>query len=308
MSLSRCVFYVRVLLCNIASLRGLSALLSSFGSLWLLVEIANYFFHETVLPELIESSWWVFLLVGLGIAVWICRPVLIVSARLRNRDVQIEIVIGNVFTFEGAIVVGSNSTFDTKISKDLISEKSVQGQFTEKYYAEEKFLDAELNHGLSGYGFEELDSVRLGKTKRYPLGTVVKLNPKNRIGYFLAIANINEHGVASSTFDALKDCLAELWVFIGDRGVKGSLVVPVLGTGATRLTTTRQEVVHEIIKSFVAACSERTFCDKLTIVVSESDAIEHALNLDRLGAYLNHVCQYTEFSNNSNGSYGTPVL
>lgn len=307
MSVRRATYYFRALLRNIASLKGLSALLSSFGALWLCVEIADHFFKETKLQGLIESLWWLFLLAGVGIAVWICRPVLLVTARLRDRDVHIEIAIGDVFGFDGSIVVGSNSTFDTKISRELISESSVQGQFTRRYYGEEQLLDAELNAALNGYAYEDLTGNRVGKTRRFPLGTVVKVSPKNRTGYFVAIAHINDHGVASGTFDTLKNCLAELWLFIGERGMKEPLVVPVLGTGFTRLIPTRQVIVQELIKSFVAACSERTFCDKLTIVIAESDAIKHRTDLEALGGYLNHVCNYTEFSNNANERLGTAV-
>lgn len=271
------------------------------------MEIADRFFKDSALPALIESLWWLFFIIGISIATWICRPILLVTARLRDRDVHIAIAIGDVFAFDGSIVVESNSTFDTRISKELISENSVQGQFTSRYYDGELQLDAELNTALNGYPHENLNGSRVGKTKRYPLGTVARLNPKGRTGYFVAIAHINEHGVASGNFDALKNCLAELWLFVGQRGMKEPLVVPVLGTGFTRLIPPRQIIVQEIIKSFVAACSERTFCDKLTIVIAESDAIKHDISLESLGEYLNHVCTYTEFSNNSNERLGTAV-
>lgn len=307
MTFRRATYYLRTLFGNFASLKGLSAVLSSFGALWLCVEIANHFFKDTQLPSVIESLWWLFFLVGLSIAVWICRPILIVTAKLKDRDVDIEISIGDLFTLNGAIVVGSNSTFDTRVSRELISENSVQGQFTKRYYEGEVQLDAELSTALKGLNYENLNGQRIGKTKRYPLGTVVRLNPKGRTGYFIAIAHINEHGVASGTFEALKDTLGELWLFVGQRGLKESLIVPVLGSGFTRLAPTRQVIIQEIIKSFIAACSERTFCEKLTIVIAENDAIKNNISLETLGSYLTHVCNYTEFSNNGNERIGTAI-
>lgn len=305
MSIQRGAYYLRTLIRNVTSIKGLSALLSSFGALWLCVEIADHFFKNTPIPAAIESLWWLFFLIGVVIAIWICRPILVVSARLRDRDVHIEIAIGDVFAFDGSIVVGSNTTFDTRISRELISEASVQGQFTRRYYDGELQLDAELNTSLNGLSYEELTGTRVGKSRRYPLGTAVRLNPKGRTGYLIAIAHINEHGVASGTFDALKNCLAELWLFVGERGAKEPIVVPVLGTGFTRLKPPRQVIVQEIIKSFIAASAERTFCDKITIVIGESDAIKNRINLAALGDYLNHVCNHTEFSSNSNERLGT---
>lgn len=307
MTFRRAVYYARTLLRNLLSLKGLSALLSSFGALWLCVEIADRFFKTTALPQLIESFWWLFFLAGVVAAIWICRPTLRFTEKLKGRDVDIEIAVGDLFSLDGAIVVGSNSTFDTRVSRELISEDSVQGQFTKRYYGGESQLDAELNTALNGIASESLTGQRVGKTTRYPLGTVVKLSPKDRTGYFVAIAHINEHGVASSTFQALKESLGELWLFVGQRGLTEPLVVPVLGSGFTRLAPPRQVIVQEIIKSFIAACSERTFCEKLTIVLAENDVIKHQIHLEDLRDYLHHVCTYTGFASSTSERLGTPT-
>ena len=218
------------------SLQAVSAVLSAFGALWLAVEIATFFFANTKAPEIIRSLWWVFGSAGVLVAVGLRRPRLTVIQRLKGRDVTVEIAIGDVFSFPGALIVGTNTTFDTRISRELISEHSVQGAFTKAYYGDETQLDAELTAGLRGLQSETLGKERLGKSNRYPMGTVVRLNPRQRTAYFLAIADLNEHGVASASFDGLKDCLAKLWVFIGSRGLREPLVMPVLGTGFCRLS------------------------------------------------------------------------
>lgn len=307
MTLRRIIYYLRTLIRNVTSLRGISTLLSSFGALWLCVEISDRFFKKTNLPTIISNLWWLFFLSGVITAIWLCRPILRVTEKLKNRDVDIEIVIGDLLSLDGAIVVGSNTTFDTRVSRELISEKSVQGQFTKKYYGGELQLDAELNAALIGIASEDLHGHRVGKTKRYPLGTVVRLNPKNHTAYFVAIAHINEHGVASGTFEGLKEALGQLWLFVGQRGLKEPLLVPVLGSGFTRLAPPRQVIVQEIIKSFVAACSEHTFCEKLTIVLAENDVIKHHIQLGTLHDYLHHICIYTEFASNTGGRLGTPI-
>jgi len=226
---------------------------------------------------------------------------------LNGRDVIVEIAVGDIFKFPGAIIIGSNTTFDTRVSSTLISANSVQGRFTNTYYSDETQLDGELANGLSGMQYVPLLGPRQGKTKRYEIGTTVQLNPKGRRAYFVAIADINEHGVAEGSFEKLRDALAELWVHIGSRGLKEPLVMPVLGTGFSRLTQTRAEVVREILKSFVAACSERVFADRLTIVIFPADMKEHRLSLDELEAFLKHICVYTDFSNGSRQVAGRPA-
>lgn len=287
--------YIRSWGRNLWSVHTGSSLLSSFGALWLLVEITRFFFANTKVPDVIRSLWYVFGLIGLLIALYLCRPHLCISHRLNCRDVVIQIAIGDVFAYPGALIVGSNSTFDTRISRELISEQSVQGVFTKRYYGDEMQLDAEISVALGSEKGTPINGRRVGKAVAYPMGTVVRLNPRERTAYFLAIADINSHGVASGTFDGLKDALAKLWQFVGSRGLKDELVMPVLGTGFSRLSQTREEIVRETVRSFVAACAERTFCSKLTIVLSPRDVEEHHISLDELGQFVRHVCVYSEF-------------
>lgn len=306
MTLNRSIYYIATLVRNVLSLKGLSALLSSLGALYTVLKCVDYF-HLAQQSE-VQKYWWLFLAAGVVGAIWICRPKLRVSYKLKDRDIGIEIAIGDLFSFRGAIVVGTNSTFDTLISKKLIATKSVQGQFTKKYYKDVGLLDDELCAGLNGIEHEELHDQRSGKKKRYPLGTVVRLNPNNQTGYFLAIADINEHGVATGTFEDLKQALGQLWVFIGQRGMKEPLVMPVLGSGFMRLKESRQVIIQEIIKSYIAACSEKTFCDKLTIVLGANDARKHQVDFVALCDYLHHFCIYTGFASNTGDRVGTPVI
>jgi len=83
--------------------------------------------------------------------------------------------------------------------------------------------------------------------------------------------------------------------------------MPVLGTGYGRLSQPREEIVRETIRSFIAACSEHTFADKLTIVITPQDVANHHISLDELGSFLRHVCQYASFSENNRPAVGTPA-
>ena len=308
MTVAQLQFSATVWLGNLWSARGAGGLLSPFGSLWLCIEIAEFFFDGTALPNRLRALWWLFALLGLGIAAWSCRPRTSVVHKLSGRDVTIAVAVGDVFSFPGAIIVGSNTTFDTRLSTQLISRDSVQGAFTTKYYnGNETRLDADIEAQLTGIESEPLPGERAGKNRRYPTGTVVRLEPQQRRAYFAAIADINEHGVAVGSFRQLKDSLAALWVYIGSRGIKEPLVTPVLGTGFSKLTEPREEVVREIVTSFVAACSERVFTDRLTIVLSPRDVVKNGISLDELGAFVRHVCLYTSFSAPDPDAVGSPV-
>lgn len=62
--------------------------------------------------------------------------------------------------------------------------------------------------------------------------------------------------------------------------MKEEVLIPVLGTGFSGVRASREEIIHEIIYPFLAACSERTFCDKLAIVGCPRERGE-AQDLDR---------------------------
>jgi hypothetical protein len=353
---------------NLISLKAISFILSSFGALWLFLEISSFFLGNSPITDKLRGFWFLFLIAGIIIAIFRCKPKLSYGGKLNNRDIHIELVIGDLFKYDGALIIGSNTTFDTKISRELISEKSIQGQFTRKYYGDETQLDKEIKIGLQNICLFSLDSVeykqyltdgsvskelreafekngvklpgeanivkeddkhwrikdsvkmssykiedsreklniseillgdRIGKCNRYLIGTVVRLSPKERTAYMVAIAHINEHGVASGTFEELKQSLASLWSFISQRGLKETIVMPIIGSGFTRLAQSREEIVREIIKSFVAACSESTFCDKLTIVVTPKDIENNKINMNELEKYITHICKYTTFASNS---------
>jgi hypothetical protein len=300
MNFGEIIFPLKYFLKNIISRKLIPSILSSFGTLWLIVEIGTYFLGEaSQIITRIKGCWFIFLVIGFFIAITRSRPKLTAEEKLNNRDISIAVTIGDLFKQNGALVISSNTTFDTHISKDGISEKSTQGQFTKRlYYGDEAQLDKDISFALQDIQPEILAGKRIGKNQKYPIGTTVKLNPKNQSVYMLAIANINEYGVASATYDDLKQALACLWLFIGSRGLKENIVIPLIGTGFARLPQSREEIIREIIKSYIAACSESTFSDKLTIVISPSDIERHKIHFNELEEYISHVCKYTVFSNN----------
>lgn len=279
---------------NVASLKFFSILLEPLGILWICIEVSA-FFSDTAAKS-IKGAWWLFVMIGFAWAIWRCKPKSSISCRLKNRDSYIEIAVGNFFNFKGALVIGANTTFDTLLESKPISEASIQGQFTQRYYPDIRMLDLDLEKELNSFQFEELSDSRKTKTKRYDIGTVVKVEPNGRTAYFLAIAHINQHYTAYGEYEYVKDSLAKLWVFIGERGNKDQIIIPLLGTRFMRLKVQREDVVKEIIKSFIAACAEKVFCERLAIVISPDDIVEYSIDLEKLGNFLTYTCEFTEYS------------
>src|SRR5690606_23588509 len=115
-------------------------------------------------------------LIGIFVVIITRRPVKKITYKYPGQDLKIEVRIDNLFDVPGQKVISTNTTFDTDIASGIISPKSLQGQFTEKFFSGNlPALDAELNRGLNGLPFTQIQK-QSGKTDRYDFGTTVKFN------------------------------------------------------------------------------------------------------------------------------------
>jgi hypothetical protein len=293
----------------------LAGMLAAFGALYVFAKVVALVAPELQVEIARLPSWvrWSVLMVYVaGSGLWAVWPRSRVECKLAGRDVLLAIEVGDLFDTSHALVISTNRTFDTMIGDNCISSTSAQGQFTHRYYRDSTYLDTDIAQSLDGVPFHVNEQKTLGKTKEYPIGTVAMVRPSlengtRRRAYLLAIAQMNNHGRASGTLEELLAAIGELWAYVGLRGDIEPVRVPVLGTGYSRLTEQRSEIIREILKSFIAACSERRFCDHLTIVISYADYRQYNIDLEELGRYLTHVCKYAELKRPSDRGGGLPI-
>lgn len=154
-------------------------------------------------------------------------------------------------------------------------------------------IDTELTK--ENYHYEEPSEKTRGKKRRYPIGTVIQLKKGDRLFYLVANTHINNDGVANTTIENLREALAELWYYISEKGSKGDIVIPLLGTGKARLGEKREDIFLEIIRSFIASCSSGTYCDKLIVAIYPPDVTKHRIDLNYLRDFLEYSCKYVRF-------------
>jgi hypothetical protein len=122
------------------------------------------------------------------------------------------------------------------------------------------------------------------------------------------MAHINEHGNATSNVTMLGDSLASLWQYLAAKGdYEDTLCIPVLGTGASRVQRTRDEIIRLIIDSFIAGCAAQKFCDCLRICIGPRDFQTHDIDLAALEQYLTVRCRYASFLSKLDTGAGVPV-
>ncbi len=270
------------------------------GILLTIAESVHCMFESDVIYEWLHRYVWIIIIMSL-IASWIKNRVkLSFEYFIENTDVQINMVVGDVLKYDGAIVIPTNTTFDTKMEDEFISVRSVQGQFQKKYFSDNlEELDELLEKDLNEYSNIQINKSN-SKTKQYPLGSVSKVSLNNQHYYFVAIADINEYGKPINTkFENIQMALEGLWKKMEYKGHIENIIIPLIGTGKAGIRDAhREKVIKEIIFSFVACARERKITEKLIICIHPTDLAHKDLQLSNLDEYLRYMCQY-QYSNNN---------
>ncbi len=261
-----------------------SELLHVFGALWLLVE-ATSFFGSIEASNRIKEFWCVFLLAGIAISFYRLIPKRKFSFIVEGRDTTVELVVGDIFKQTGPIIVGSNTSFITDAG--TISPSSIQGLFCDKYFPSIQPVNDQLNAQIQNRPCE--------------FGTTITIRGSLKIGYFCAIAEVNDSGVARSNIENLRISLGGLWSYLSENAEKDIINIPILGSGFSRISAKREELVRELLLSFFAALSQNTFCDGIRIVIHPNDIKKYNIDIYELARFFEYSCKYSLSEPEGNG-------
>lgn len=162
----------------------ISSVLGTFvGALEVAKKIWSFHDKEDKTIELfISNNYWTIavtlLAIGAVLSLIILFPKRKIVVPIKKRDLKVSIEIGDVFDTNETLVIGTNRTFDTDTTKNLISPKSLQAIFANKFFKDIKSLDVEIESELDTIPYDQLTTQekRRGKLKQYPIGTTVKLH------------------------------------------------------------------------------------------------------------------------------------
>lgn len=282
--------------------KTVNAILGTFGIIWLLVEATSFFSNN--ISQLFKENWEWLLIIG---AVWIIYenwPKVDFCYKLKDRDIRIQISIGNLFDYKGHLVIPVNTSFDTSFDNGLIAKSSTQGQFTIRYFKEPRYFDQDIINALRGeVPILQLPDKVKGNKFRYEIGKVLKIELENdKYAYLSASSDMNNNGVSSTTFDNILISLGSLWDFVSTKGESGEISIPVLGTGRGRIIESRETVIKAIVHSFISATSTgKRFCDKLNIVIHPKDFADHQIDINELCDFLKLKCKHYKHDTNTKG-------
>ncbi len=276
----------------------LKHLFQIIGFLWLLIELVTFF--SPTIKSFIQEH--LFALFGLSIiyAFYKIFPKISKYYKFKDTDVELGFAIQDLFKINGDKVIPSNTNFEMKTEKDsgAMDSNSLQGQMRHKYYSDDiQRLKDDVSKALKEENILNPE-----------IGSIIKITPKNETIYLIALTELNDKGVVkNSSFTNVEKCLMKLWQYIGEKGNYNHIVIPLIGSGRARINKNRLDIAKEIVRSFVPSIIEKKFCEKLTICIFPSDYKKHKIDIEELREFIEYKCKFTEFSESSAKSIGTPL-
>ncbi len=203
-------------------------------------------------------------------------------------DVKITIKAGDILRENGHLIIGFSDTFDTEIG-DIISRNSLQGQFLESIYRNDrKRLDEDLDAALVDMDSEEDQTKTIGKNRRYKIGTIAVLSGENKKYFCCAYSYMNSNLKASSSINNLWLTLDNLWSMVREKGEQKSVFIPVIGVNLARANgLSYKDSIILILVSFFINSRIEPITKELTIVLRKED-VEKA-NLLEIEDFLNSL-------------------
>lgn len=278
-------------------IKYLSCAFALLGAFYTLVEIEQSIWSSEILLTFFRNNLAIIIFVIIFISIIIYREKLEFSAFLGTKDDKITLKMSDLFKLKDtAIVIPTNTTFDTTMNGDFISEKSVQGQFQRKYYGVDfAELDKSLQFSLDEQypnNYIELNDRNQTKRKRYGIGTVSKVTKEKTHYYFLAVTDISKRGKPENvTMQNMTQALVSLWDYLSKEGHSEMITIPVIGTGRGGLKDGNiEDVIHETIFSFTLAAQEEFVAKGLTICIYPPTLKNANVTWDDLCNYLKLQC------------------
>lgn len=160
---------------------------------------------------------------------------------------EVIVKAGDIFEQEGLKVIAFNEYFDTQVDDKIISSKSLNGIFINKYFNKNV---AKLDDSIDDYIFEDEDKLenninrREGKKQKYKLGTICLYDDF----ILAAFTKFDEKNRAVLTMPEYLEFLIKFWDEINRVYAQKSVTVPIFGSGITRIKEHRNISDEELLK------------------------------------------------------------
>ncbi len=283
----------------------------SFWAIWKLISttigcVSSFFSFAVLLEDFVsynklkiwtKSNSVLVIIIGIFISLFIHRRKTYSCIKDSNSDMSFDMNVTDIFSNSDAscFVIPTNTYFRTKLEGEYISPDSVQGRFQLKYFGNDidGMLDKLISESLNSQGISYTNDVDCyGNVKKYPVGTVAKIDYKGKHYYFVAINDVNKNGTPiNQNINNIDIALKGIFDALITNGHCGVLCIPLIGSGRASIhEATKEEVFKRIIDFFIT--SNYKIAKKIIISISPKDYIENRIDFDRFEKYLDYKCEF----------------
>ena len=230
------------------------------------------------------------------------------SYKVNNRDVFITLQIGDIFKSDGALIIPVNNRLDVDNHGIIAKSSSILRLFIDKVYNQKhNYLASDISCELKDSEKFYSNFILTENPLTYKIGTVVPIYRDEKQYYLLCSSTLNGQNRSKSTEDDLRSSLIELWAFLSHCGSKDNLVIPIIGTGRGRIQMTREEVIKEIVLSFLSSLDIESYCEQLTICIHPNDIKKYNVNIEGITDFIRLHCMNANFSRRNHMSFGQTI-
>jgi len=179
-----------------------------------------------------------------------------------SAKVNLEVKFGDLFEQKGIIVIPFNEYFDVVVDDEIISKNTLNGVFINKYFSNDSnCLLSKINQQLERHcEVSKVNSDRgKGNTKKYPLGTTIRIEKDDKIFFLVALTRFDERNRAQITNLEYQEVVIKLIDFIENNSNGYKVNLPLIGAGHSGVNATKQSLLEFLIFSLKIK-------DKLTLI------------------------------------------
>lgn len=159
---------------------------------------------------------------------------------------EVNIKAGDIFEQKDFKVIAFNEYFDTQVDDKIISSKSLNGIFINKYFQDG--VD-KLDSHIENYDFEENklevnENRKDGKKQKFKLGTICMYEDF----ILTSFSKFDENNRAILTMPEYLEFLIKFWDEINRVYAQKSVSVPIFGSGITRIKEHKNISDEELLK------------------------------------------------------------
>lgn len=238
----------------------------AFSVLWTVTEAAFHFSEWYVL----KGKHWVIAIVSSSLvyAVVVRWKVGKVTIPLKQSNVVVEILFGDIFKSEGITAIPVGEFFDSEFGLP-VSPNSLHGIFITKCFGgHPQAFDDQVTQQLAAVRSTEVKK-DYGKTDRYPIGTTALLDAAGRKYLAFAFTRADPKTCkAYADVPQMFEALTGLWRFARIHMNGNALNLPLLGSGPSGVGLPAVDLLYILMLSFADESRRKVITQKLRIVLT----------------------------------------